>query len=112
MLHNFVCLYVPDTLQGNTKAGENVHLEAVRKVASELSAKFGGATVTQALGYWVSDAHGLIEDKISQVKSYYDTGTVSSADAITLAREIAERLKVEFSQEAVTLETEEGIDFI
>lgn len=109
MLNNFVAVYIPGTRAGNIPLDADVKLFYVRKVASELSAKCGGASAFPVSGFWLSDTLGLIEESITVVKSYYDPATVNALD---LARVIAGQLRDDLQQEAVTVESDAGIEFI
>ena len=109
MLKKFVAIYVPSTVNVNIAASAEKIADVTRFVCAKLASRFGGSTVTQATGYWVSETGEIVEDKIQIVKSHYDC---EESAAVTYAREIAEFVKQALTQEAVTLETNEGIDFI
>jgi hypothetical protein len=111
MLHNFVSVYVPGTngLPGtkNTLTADG-QAQYARETARRLAAKFGGATTTQATGYYVADNGELVEETILIVKSFYD----QAADALEFACSVAAWLKSELSQELVSVETETGLQFV
>ena len=109
MFEKFVGVYVPGTSNETEPQTQAAHKQAVLDTAAKLSAKFGGATAYNVQGFWMSDVHGLVIDEITIVKSFYDNDVT---DAIEYARTIAQGLKDEFHQEAVTVETERGIEFI
>lgn len=111
MLKNYIAIYVPGTRVGNSPLDSEVKTLIIRKIAGELSDKFGGASAYPIQGFWLSDVHGLIEESITVIKSYYDD-TIPSIEALEFAHHIARGLKTELQQEAVTVETESGIDFI
>lgn len=111
MLKNFVAIYVPSTRHGEPITDAE-HQKAVELVAADWSRGFGGCTAIPATGYWKSPELGLIPEKITIVKSFYDLATVPSTEAQDFARGWADRIKETFQQEAVTIETEEGIEFI
>ena len=54
-----VTVYVPGTV-GAASAGDTS--EWIARAASLLSSRFGGATSSPAVGYWLSDVHGLIRE--------------------------------------------------
>lgn len=109
MLTKYVSIYVPSTRHAVPITAEE-HKSAVSHVAGEFSKVLGGATAYPASGYWQSDTAGLIEESVTIVRSYYTPELVAQAQA--LAHSLAEGIKVQFGQEAVTIETEEGIEFI
>lgn len=111
MLSNYIAIYVPGTTQETQAITEAQHQKTVEKVGAQLSAKFGGASAYDVRGFWMSDVHGLVIDRITVVKSFYN-GDYTSAEVLEFARHIAQGLKDEFNQEAVTIETPEGIEFI
>lgn len=110
MLHKFVAVYVPGTLDGNTPLADSVRIETVRKIARALSEKFGGATCTDGTGYWLSSSGYIVEERVTIVKSFYADDV--SNDALDFTRALALDLKNGLLQEAVTIETESGIDFV
>ena len=59
-LRHRVAVYVPGTNGVNTAADNSRY---VKMAAATLSNLFGGATATPAIGYWMSDAAGLVEEK-------------------------------------------------
>ena len=98
-----VSVYVPSTT--NTSHADS---EAAAKMAGytaeQLSKFFGGATATttDAVGYWLSDSAGLVAEN---VKIIYANATAEQLDehaAEVLA--LAEYIKKEMSQEAVSIE--------
>lgn len=109
MLTSFVSVYVPSTVHA-AKISRAAHHAAVSKVAGAFSKALGGATSIPARGYWQSESEGLIEESITIVKSYYVPS--QAQEAIELCRALALGIKTEFAQEAVTIETNEGIEFL
>lgn len=112
MLQNFISVIVPQTKDVNQAITPAEHLAAVRDVARQFSVVCGGASAERVLGFWVSDSIGLVEENTTRVTSYYDTSTLTPEQAIELLRSVALNLKAQFSQEAVLIQTEQGIDFI
>ena len=62
-----VTVYVPGTV-GAASAGDTS--EWIARAASLLSSRFGGATSSPAVGYWLSDVHGLIRENTTIVFAY------------------------------------------
>jgi hypothetical protein len=108
-MKKFVSIYVTSTRDGGKPIEERQHLAVVREVAAVFSTKFGGATCTKGTGFWQSDVKGLIEEPITIVKSYHQ---LDPKDALAIVIPIAQAIKFRFNQEAVSVETEEGLEFI
>ena len=100
-LDSRVAIYVPGTVDvDKTDAGAAERMTA--RVARDLSDLFGGATITDGRGAWVSDVAGLVMENVRIVYSF------STADAITKhideIERIIETVKTEMRQEAVSVE--------
>lgn len=106
-LRHKVAIYVPGTNGVNTAADNAEH---VRKAAALLSDLFGGATATPAVGYWMSDAAGLVEEKTTVVYAYATNGALESGlDAVI---DFCDGMKTELQQEAVSLEIDGALYFV
>lgn len=94
-----VALYVPGTIDVDHAADNKKYVE---HVASAFSAWFGGATASNASGYWLSDAAGLVREGVTIVYSY----TTKSAleDRLEDVVALAEQIRAELRQEAVSIE--------
>lgn len=108
-MKNFVAIYVTSTQDGGVPLGPRTHKAIVTKVATKLSQAFGGCTCTKGTGYWLSDSQGLIAEPVVIVKSYH---TLETSEALAIVTPLARELKREFHQEAVSVETEQGLEFI
>ena len=106
-LTSTITVYVPATCGVDT-ATDNT--EQVKRVASALSEYFGGATSTQALGYWLSPAAGLVAEATTVVFAYASDADLQAhvGDVVDLC----EALKNEMHQEAVALEINGEMYFI
>lgn len=67
-----VAIYVPSTTDTNHPTDNR---QQVEEVAAKLSAMFGGATATEARGYWVSQSAGLVGEAVTM------GATVAEVDA-------------------------------
>lgn len=94
-----VAVYVPGTNGANTEADNS---EYIKRTAAQLSEFFGGATAQECRGFWVSDIHGLIEEKTTVIYSNATPADLEAhaADILT----IAETLKEELKQEGISVE--------
>ena len=106
-LRHKVAIYVPGTNGVNTAADNSRY---VKMAAAVLSGLFGGATATPAVGYWMSDAAGLVEEKTTVVYAYATNGALESGldDVI----DFCDGMKTELQQEAVSLELDGNLYFI
>lgn len=94
-----VAVYVPST-QGPAENTDNS--EQVQRVARELSEMFGGATATTARGFWVSDSAGLVAEAVTIV--YASCTDRQYHEQVPEVIRIAQRIKEEMQQEAVSIE--------
>jgi hypothetical protein len=108
MLKNFVAVYVPSTIDVSVQASAELIQKVTAQVAAKLAGRFGGATQTTANGYWIADNGDLVREDINIVKAFYD----DDDGALNYAIEIAAEIKATLSQEAVTVETNDGIQFV
>lgn len=109
MLHNFVSVYVPGTFGLSGDLDPATKAKVTSETARRLSSAFGGATATNAQGYYVADNGELVVENVTIVKSYHDLDT---AGALNIARNIAQWLKDTLQQELVSIETESGLEFV
>lgn len=93
-----VTLYVPGT-QGPDTATDNA--AQVERVARAFCGWFGGATAQQSAGYWLSDSAGLVREAVTIVYAACTAEQLRERlpDVLTLAQQI----KAEMQQEAVTI---------
>jgi hypothetical protein len=105
-LSSKITVYVPATMHDKKVNNK----KQVDEVASLLSASFGGATSTNARGYWMSTEKGLIKESTTVVYAYCDTTSLEKH--IDEVVEMCEKIKAEMQQEAVALEINGEIYFI
>lgn len=113
-LTQYVAIYVPSTdhSREDGKADPKARVSALNQIGSILSDKFGGFTQSEAVGGWNSDKLGLVREHVTIVKAFYDGSQTNPTEAVQLAEQIARKVCKLFHQEAVTVETEKGIEFI
>lgn len=106
MLKNKVSIYVPSTYRDQA-APENVINYYVNDTLKKLSVMFGGATATTATGsYYSTELDKLITENITICYAY-----CSDYDRAALVA-ICDNLKTVFEQEAISLETPAGLEFV
>lgn len=106
-LRHRVAIYVPGTNGVNT-AADNARY--VKMAAATLSNLFGGATATPAIGYWMSDNAGLVEERVTIVYAY--AGNEALEDQLGAVIEFCEGMRTELHQEAISLELDNVLYFI
>lgn len=82
----------------------------VKKIAKALAAMFGGATATRAEGYYISETKGLIKEKQMIVFAYCDDAELIQYKE--QVKQLAEELRTEMKQEAITITMNGEMSFI
>ena len=106
-LDSKVSVYVPSTVNVSEQTDNT---EQVKNVIRELSQLFGGATATQAVGGWVSESGETILERVTIVYSFCTSEQLREHFEDVYG--IAQRIKEEMSQEAVTLEINGQVKFV
>ena len=109
MLAARYAVYVPGTRNTNQTLTENERKEWTLGVIRRMSYVFGGATAQEGLGGWVTQDGELVLENVNIVYSYTENKTAENEIAV---RSIAAWLAAELKQEAVTIETPDGLDFV
>lgn len=87
-----------------------VYVPGTVGAASLLSSRFGGATSSPAVGYWLSDVHGLIRENTTIVFAYAaEQALESGVDAVV---DFCAEMRDALDQEAVALEIDGEMYFI
>lgn len=102
-----VSIYVPSTVNVNEKVDNS---EQVKRTITELANMFGGATASKAVGGWVCESGETVLEEVTIVYSFCSSEKLQENFAAVYA--IAERIKKEMSQEAVTLEVNGQVKFV
>ena len=109
MLSRRISLYVPSTQNVGQPLPAGKHEALVSEVAKQFSKAFGGATATVGEGFYTANSGELIRERVTIVTSYHDKET---SEALAIVIPIAQAIKYRYGQEAITVETETGIEFI
>ena len=96
-----VAVYVPGTVNVDGDGAAAAEMWT-RRTAEDFSRLFGGATVTDAAGYWVSDSAGLVREAVRIVYASAPAAVLDEHAAEVL--EIVQRIKAGMGQEAVSVE--------
>lgn len=107
MLSHKFSIYVPSTMDTNK---ETDNQKQVKETLSFLSSLFGGATNTDGFGAWISEAAGLVTEKVSICYAY--CSLIDKYKHIKKVKEFARNLKNEMGQEAVALEIDGKLLFV
>lgn len=106
-LDSKVSIYVPSTTNVDVPVDNK---EQVKSVIKELSLLFGGATASNAVGGWVAENGETIIEHVTIVYSFCTSEQLR--DKFDEVYGIAERIKNEMQQEAVTLEINGQVKFV
>jgi hypothetical protein len=102
-LDHSVKLYVPSTIDGDKPSPSDKIARAIDNVVESFSSWFGGATTNIAAGGWYSaELRKVIYEEIRIVNSFCTIEALEEHYTEVLA--LAQALKHEFSQEAISIE--------
>ena len=102
-----VSIYVPSTVNVNESVDNTAQ---VKNTITELAKMFGGATASKAVGGWVCASGETVLEEVTIVYSFCTSEQLQAHFADVYA--IAENIKNEMSQEAVTLEINGQVKFV
>lgn len=102
-----VAIYVPGTNGVDTAADTSFMVD---RVAAALSAMFGGASASAVSGYWLSDSVGLVKENTTVVYAFAVPADL--ADHLGDVVQLAQDIKRELNQEAVSLEIDGSLYLI
>jgi hypothetical protein len=105
-LQESVKIYVPSTLNVDIAIDAKKFIE---RVEYELSNMFGGCTSYETFGSYVSDSGKLVREAVTVVNSF---STKIENEQMEMVIQICEWLKMEMSQECVSLEVNGRLYFI
>ena len=109
MLNKYIQVYIPGTRNGSIPLTQDEILKVNTWAAKKLSSQFGGCTAQAGVGSWQDDNGILITENVTLIKAYHDRDPIAAWD---IGVKIAQVLKRALRQYAVTLESQDGIDFI
>lgn len=108
MLTHSVTVYIPTTLYN--RPAPVALVESIKDFTLKSLCKlFGGVTITESIGGYVADDGSLIVESVYLCKSFTDN---ISPESIAQVHAIAEKIKLELSQESVSIEIDNTLDFI
>jgi hypothetical protein len=108
-LNHRVAVIIPSTMNVNGNAAPETVAKWVKAAKVKLADLFGGFTAYSAVGGWVSEQHGLVEEPVTVVSAFTDkAGLKRLPEVKALAAEMAGSL----AQEAVVVEVDNSLQFI
>lgn len=109
MLKHRVAIYIPSTINGNEPAPAHLIARWVKSAKLKFAELFGGFTAHRAVGGWMSQVHGLVEEPVTVVTAFTDdAGLDRLGEVEDFAAAVAEAL----GQEAVSVEIDNSLQFI
>ena len=105
-LSNKVTVYIPATVNINENIDNTKYVERAATLLSEL---FGGATATEAIGFWTSPTAGLVKERTTLVFAYADQEALRAG--IDKVVDFALDLKKELNQDSVAVEINGEMNF-
>lgn len=106
-LSSKITIYVPSTKNINEKIDNRKYVD---DCATLLADCFGGATSTEALGYWMSPKVGLVKEKSTMIFAYCTTEQAS--EHIEKVIDFCRNMKKELAQDSIALEYNGEMYFI
>lgn len=108
-LQHRIAVIVPSTINGNQSASTDVIAKWTSAAKVKFARLFGGFTAHNAVGGWVSQELGLIEESVTVVTSYTDEGGLEFVETV---KEFAASMAEALGQEAVSVEVDHELEFI
>ena len=109
-MHNHkIAVIIPSTTNVNEDASPETVANWVRSAKVKFARLFGGFTAHNAVGGWVSQEHGLIEENVTIVTSYTDEDGLGFVEMV---REFAAQMAAALGQEVVSVEIDHQLEFI
>lgn len=109
-LRHKIALYIPSTIDGNIPLDSQRLLSWQRKTKSLFANCFGGCTAVQGMGCWEHSQRGLVEEQVMIVYSFVSSQAM--AEHYISVRQFALQMGRELNQEAISLETENGLELV
>lgn len=104
-----IAIYIPATGQGNEPAPK-LQAEFTDKALLVFSEAFGGATVVDAVGAWVSPEHGLVKEPVKLVYAFSTQEAFDKGQTKVLA--FAYELQRRMHQEVVAVEIDGTLQLV
>lgn len=108
-LQHRIAVIVPSTVNASEAASHEVVAKWIKAAKMNFARLFGGFTAHKAVGGWVSQEHGLIEESVTVIASYTDEDGLGFVEAV---KEFAAQMAEALGQEAVSVEVDHQLEFV
>ena len=108
-LQHRIAVIVPSTVNANESASNEVIAMWIKAAKVKFARLFGGFTAHNAVGGWVSQDHGLIEENVMVIASYTDNDGLGFVEKV---KEFAAQMAEALGQEAVSVEVDNELEFV
>lgn len=109
MLEHKISIYVPSTYDVDKKASKSMIDNMINHVSEFLIKTFGGATATNAQGFYYSNEGKIVKENITILYSYAENIGEAEKDR---ARDVCKHIARVMKQESVSLEIDNTLDFV
>lgn len=110
MLNHKITVYVTSTIAGNIPASPDVQERWVNAFLANFSKWFGGATVIDGVGAWMSDTFGLVKEPIKLVYAFMSQEAYAQHGDDVFA--LASAMRADMGQEAVSVEVDGELNLV
>ena len=104
ILKSRISIYVPSKV-GEREIDNTLYVQGAARL---LALSCGGATVTDAFGYWVEPGGELVEEHVKVVYAY----TNDEESSLALLRDYAQYVRIALSQDAVAIEYSNQLELV
>ena len=109
MNNHKIGLIIPSTINASQPAPNEIVTKWVRCAKVEFSKLFGGFMSQNAVGGWVSQKHGLIEENVTVVSAFTDDHGLNRLNEV---KAFAAKMGKAMSQESVAIEVDHRLEFV
>ena len=106
-LSSKIAVYIPSTVDVNKKCNNAKYVNEAKNL---MSLTFGGSTVQNVLGSFITEKNETVNEKINIVYSYCTSEQLQNNTELII--EFCEKLKIEMSQESIALEINNKLYFV
>jgi hypothetical protein len=108
-MNKFYAIYVPSTIN-QTESANSLSVEMTDMVFAKMISLFGGATLVQGIGGFALENGQIVKEVVYIIKSYCDEASYKKmmTKVIALAADLCEKM----SQECVSVESSDGLQFV
>ena len=104
-----IAVIVPSTINASESAPNETVAKWIKAAKVKFARLFGGFTAHNAVGGWVSQEHGLIEETVTVVASFTDE---DGLEYLASVKEFAARMAEAMGQEVVSVEVDHQMEFV